>query len=231
VDEAGAGAPGRGDSGADVTVAGPLGAQFLLWEYATAVTGRLLGVNPFDQPDVESAKRAARDLLDARTEPAPAHLVDGAVELRGTPGLLDGVTDLPGAVAALLDRLPENGYLAVVAFLDRGRDAAAAELRRLLSARSDRPVSFGWGPRFLHSTGQFHKGGPAVGVFLQVTGEPETDLPLPDRPFSFGRLVAAQAAGDAQVLAERGRPVLRLHLRPAGRPFSPRQGRRAPTPG
>ncbi|MDN5669984.1 MAG: glucose-6-phosphate isomerase, partial [Renibacterium salmoninarum] len=75
-----------------------------------------------------------------------------------------------------------------------------------------RPVTFGWGPRFLHSTGQFHKGGPAVGVFLQITAAPLEDLAIPDRPFSFGQLIEAQAAGDAQVLADHGRPVLRLHL-------------------
>lgn len=77
---------------------------------------------------------------------------------------------------------------------------------------SGRPVTFGWGPRFLHSTGQFHKGGPAIGVFLQVTAAPAEDLSIPDRPFTFGELISAQAAGDAQVLAGHGRPVLRLHL-------------------
>jgi hypothetical protein len=91
--------------------------------------------------------------------------------------------------------------------------ARATQLRRTLAARTRRPVTFGWGPRFLHSTGQFHKGGPAIGVHLQLTAAPDAELPVPDRPFSFGRLIAAQAAGDAQVLAELGRPVLRLHLR------------------
>lgn len=204
--------PGDADE-AEVTVAGPLGAQFLLWEYATAVAGRLLGVNPFDQPDVESAKRATRGLLDVRPASEPPELVDGVIELRATPGLLDGVDDLPAALAALIARLPRDGYLAVMTYLDRERDAAAAGLRPILADRTGRPVTFGWGPRFLHSTGQFHKGGPAVGAFLQVTGEPAEDLPVPGRPFGFGRLVAAQAAGDAQVLAGQGRPVLRLHLR------------------
>jgi glucose-6-phosphate isomerase len=74
-------------------------------------------------------------------------------------------------------------------------------------------VTFGWGPRFLHSTGQYHKGGPAIGSYLQITGDSAEDLPVPDRPFTFGQLIAAQAAGDAQVLADHGRPVLRLHLR------------------
>jgi glucose-6-phosphate isomerase len=78
--------------------------------------------------------------------------------------------------------------------------------------RTQRPVTFGWGPRFLHSTGQFHKGGPPVGVYLQVTGDTSPDLPVPDRPFSFGELITAQAAGDAHVLAAHGQPVLRLHL-------------------
>lgn len=212
-DESEAGAAPDAGSGADVTVAGPLGAQFLLWEYATVVAGRLLGINPFDQPDVERAKRAARVLLRSGPEPAPAELVDGVVELRGTPGLLDGVTDLSGALAALLDRLPGNGYVAVLAYLDREHDTAAVDLRRAIAARSRRPVTFGWGPRYLHSTGQFHKGGPAVGVYLQITGEPGADLPVPGRPFTFGQLIAAQAGGDAQVLAEQARPVLRLHLR------------------
>jgi glucose-6-phosphate isomerase len=78
--------------------------------------------------------------------------------------------------------------------------------------RTERPVTFGWGPRFLHSTGQYHKGGPPVGVFVQVTGAVEQDVPVPARPFTFGQLIAAQAAGDAQVLTDLGRPVLRLHL-------------------
>jgi glucose-6-phosphate isomerase len=81
-----------------------------------------------------------------------------------------------------------------------------------LSIRTGRPVTFGWGPRFLHSTGQYHKGGHPQGVFLQITGQEATDVEIPDRPFTFGTLISAQAAGDARVLAERGRPVLRLHL-------------------
>ena len=196
-----------------VTVAGPLGAQMLLWEYAVSVAGRLLGINPFDQPDVESAKKAARGLLDARPEPSPADLVEGAVEVRATPGLLGDAKDLDGAVSALLAQLGPTGYVAVMAYLDREHDTALAAVRESLAARTGRPVTFGWGPRFLHSTGQFHKGGPAVGVYLQITGAVAgEDLEIPERPFTFGQLIAAQAAGDAQVLADHGRPVLRLHL-------------------
>ena len=203
-------APGPG---VGTLVEGPLGAQLVTWEYGVAVAGRLLGINPFDQPDVETAKAAARGLLDETPPPEPAALVDGAVELRATKGLLDGVTDLPGAVARLLDRLPPQGYLAVMAYLDRHRDQALAEVRGSLARRCERPVTFGWGPRFLHSTGQFHKGGPPVGVFLQVTGLVLGDLAVPGRPFTYGDLVSAQAAGDARVLADHSRPVLRLHLR------------------
>src|SRR5918994_1064067 len=199
--------------GDGVSVSGPLGAQFLLWEYATAVAGRLIGIDPFDQPDVESAKKAARGLLDARPEPEPPAFVDGVVEVRGTPGLLDGVDSLASAVDALAGVLADRGYLAVMAYLDReGEDAALAGVRRPLALRTERPVTFGWGPRFLHSTGQYHKGGPATSVYLQVTGAPTDDVPVPERPFTFGQLIAAQAAGDAQVLADHGRPVLRLHL-------------------
>jgi glucose-6-phosphate isomerase len=196
-----------------VTVAGPLGAQLLLWEYAVAIAGRLLGINPFDQPDVESAKQAARGLLDARPEPTEPDLVDGDIEVRATPGLLGDARTLDDAVGALLATIGPRGYLAVMAYLDREHDAALAGVREPLAARTGRPVTFGWGPRFLHSTGQYHKGGPAIGSYLQITADTAQDLEVPDRPFTFGQLIAAQAAGDAQVLAEHGRPVLRVNLR------------------
>jgi len=203
-------------SAAEVRVAGSLGGQMVLWETAVAVAGRLLGINPFDQPDVESAKNATRALLEGSPETEDPMAVDGAVELRGTPEL-EGVTSLEGAVDALLAQLAQvqddRGYLAVMAYLDREADADLEAVREELAARTGRPVTFGWGPRFLHSTGQYHKGGPATGVYLQITSAPAgEDLPIPDRPFTFGGLQRAQAAGDAAVLAEHGRPVLRLHL-------------------
>ncbi|HMM94458.1 glucose-6-phosphate isomerase [Phycicoccus sp.] len=198
-----------------VTVAGPLGAQMLLWEAATAVAGRLLGINPFDQPDVESAKAAARDLLGKGigSGDAPA-FTDGAVEVRTLGGdWLTGTRTLDTALDDLLAQLdPERGYVAVMAYLDREADADLENVAHDLAARTGRPVTFGWGPRFLHSTGQYHKGGPATGVYLQVTTAPAEDLAVPGRDFTFGQFIAAQAAGDAQVLAEHGRPVLRLHL-------------------
>jgi glucose-6-phosphate isomerase len=195
-----------------VTVAGTLGAQLLTWEVATTVAGRLIGINPFDQPDVESAKQAARGLLDAQPQPVPAAFSSNGIEVRGSDGLLDGVDSLEGAVSALLSQLGDRGYLAVMAYLDSERDAALYGVRRSLAVRTERPTTFGWGPRFLHSTGQYHKGGPPQGVFLQVTCAEADDVEIPDRPFSFGTLIAAQAAGDAAVLADHGRPVLRLHL-------------------
>lgn len=202
-------------SRSEVRVSGPLGAQLLLWEVATAAAGRLLGINPFDQPDVESAKKAARALLDkgigAADEPAAT---DGAVEIRALGGdWLGDATTVSDAVAALLRQLdPERGYVAVMAYLDRLKDATLADVRPGLARHTGRPVTFGWGPRFLHSTGQFHKGGPATGVYLQVTTAPHEDLPIPGREFTFGDFIASQAAGDAQVLAEHQRPVLQLHL-------------------
>jgi glucose-6-phosphate isomerase len=193
-------------------VTGPLGGQFVTWEYAVAVAGRLLHINPFDQPDVESAKVAARGLLDSTPHDEPPAFVDGDVEVRATPGLLDGAGTLDDAVTALLDSMNPLGYLAVMAYLDRVRDGGFAEVRAGLARRTGRPVTFGWGPRFLHSTGQYHKGGPPIGSFLQVTGLVEHDLAIPDRPFTYGALISAQATGDAQVLAEHGRPVLRVHV-------------------
>jgi glucose-6-phosphate isomerase len=202
-------------SRSEVEVSGPLGAQLLLWEVATAAAGRLLGINPFDQPDVESAKKAARALLDQGlgTAEAPA-AIDGAVEIRALGGdWLGDAATVSDAVTALFDQLdPEHGYVAVMAYLDRLTDAALANVRAGLARHTGRPTTFGWGPRFLHSTGQFHKGGPPTGVYLQITTAPHEDLAIPGREFSFGDFIASQAAGDAQVLAEHQRPVLQLHL-------------------
>jgi hypothetical protein len=191
------------------TVGGPLGAAFLVWEYATAVAGRVLRINPFDQPDVESAKVSARALLDAGDPPTGTPVfTEGPVEVYGATT----ATTLAGVVRELLAAVPPLGYLAVHAYLDRFADAAAADLRAALAALTPRPVTFGWGPRFLHSTGQYHKGGPPNGVVLQLTGAVAEDLPVPGREFTLGRLQLAQALGDGKVLAERGLPVVRLHL-------------------
>jgi len=200
------------DGSGEIRVSGTLGAQFLVWEYATAVAGRLLGINPFDQPDVESAKIATRGLLDDRPAPEPAAFIAEGIEIRGTPHVIGAASDLAGAVDALLEELGPDGYVAVQAYADRVALPQLAELRGLLATLSGRPVTFGWGPRFLHSTGQFHKGGTPTGVFLQVLSTPAEDLEIPGRPFTFGELIQAQAAGDASVLAEHGRPVLTLTL-------------------
>ena len=105
-----------------------------------------------------------------------------------------------------------QGYIAIMAYLDRRDDAAIAKLRAILSDKSGRPVSFGWGPRFLHSTGQFHKGGQQNGSFLQITGECKNNFAIPGRDFDFKTLLMAQALGDARALATRKYPLLRLHL-------------------
>ena len=195
-----------------MTVNLQLGEQFLFWEYVTALLGNLLGINPFDQPDVEAAKKAARGLLDSpgTEQPTPA-LTDGAVEVHPGPGVsVDG--GLEEVLRQFVDLIPERGYVAVQAYLDREDDASASLLRSELAKRTGQQVTFGWGPRFLHSTGQYHKGGHPNGVFLQITGASPEDIDVPDRPYSLGELQLAQALGDGQVLSELGRPVLRLHL-------------------
>ncbi|MBG6054187.1 glucose-6-phosphate isomerase [Salinibacterium sp. CAN_S4] len=196
----------------EIEIAGSLGAQILVWEYATAIAGRLLGINPFDQPDVESAKIATRALIDNPSSPAAPAFVVGDIEVRGTSAVVDGVSDLSGAIDKLVESLPSDGYVAIQAYVDRVAYPELVTLRDAIAKRSGRPVTFGWGPRFLHSTGQFHKGGPAVGVFLQITSAEQADLQIPDRPFTFGQLIRAQADGDASVLADHGRPVLSLTL-------------------
>ena len=207
--------PGSDGSRSEIQVSGSLGAQLLLWEVATAAAGRILGISPFDQPDVESAKKATRGLLEAtEVKPDPAAFTDGAIEVRALGGdWLAGATTVVGAVDSLLAQLdPAQGYVAIMAYLDRLADASLAGARRSIANRTQTPTTFGWGPRFLHSTGQYHKGGPATGVYLQITAAPHQDLAIPGRDFTFGDFITAQAGGDAQVLADRGRPVLRLHL-------------------
>jgi glucose-6-phosphate isomerase len=112
----------------------------------------------------------------------------------------------------LIRTLPDNGYISVQAYLDRLADSSAADLRETVASLSGFQTTFGWGPRFLHSTGQYHKGGHPNGGFLQITADAAQDLEIPDRPYTFATLQQAQAAGDAVVLAGAGRPVLRLHL-------------------
>ena len=198
------------------SVLAPLGAALLLWEYAIPIAGSLIGINPFDQPDVESAKAAARGLLDGDDQHPEPVFSDGSVDVYATAGLLDGLAEstVDAALAQLLDRVdPERGYLAVMAYVDRDTHAGLSEVRKRLATRIGRPTTFGWGPRFLHSTGQYHKGGAPTGVFLQITTDPLEDLAIPGRSFTFGGFIQAQAIGDSSVLASHGRPVLRLHVR------------------
>jgi hypothetical protein len=196
----------------EILISGSLGAQFLVWEYATAVAGRLLGINPFDQPDVESAKAAARALLENRPAPSEPAFVDHGIEVRGSESAVSGTSTLAEAIDSLLAQLPANGYVAIQAYVNRIAIPQLANIRDLVAAKSKRPVTFGWGPRFLHSTGQYHKGGPAIGVFLQITENAAEDLQIPDNPFTYGELIKYQAQGDASVLEQHGRPVLTLNL-------------------
>jgi glucose-6-phosphate isomerase len=219
------GAPGDGSLG----VAGPLGAQFLLWEYATAVAARVAGVNPFDGPDLQESAGNTAALLRAEEGVSPTvigrapALVSGAVEVHDPGGVLKGALKGPGTLTAalegLLSSVPDGGYLAVLAYLDRLGDADAAGLRPLLAGRgaavrrTSVPVTFGWGPQYLDTTGQYHKGGPQNGAFLLVTADAAVDVPVPGRPYTLGQAHLAQAFGDLRALASRGRPVVRVHLR------------------
>jgi glucose-6-phosphate isomerase len=227
-DEPGAGqedsADGREPAG--LGVSGPLGAQFLLWEYATAVAGRVIGINPFDQPNVQESKDNTAALLRGADEGAtptavssePA-FVTGAVEVHGPAELLGDIRSLRDVFDVALEAVPDHGYLALMAYLDRVGEADVAGLRPSLAARAAQtrktpaPVTFGWGPRFLHSTGQYHKGGPQTGVFLQITGAVTTDIEVPGKPYTLAQLQLAQAFGDLRALRSRGRPAVRLHLR------------------
>lgn len=207
-------APGNGE----LKVAGPLGAQLLLWEAATALLGRMLGINPFDQPDVESAKEAAREILRAAAVEAPALCalrdVDGVEVLSGGAAL----TDSSRVRDALRAAVRVDGYVSVQAYLARDDENAAAleALREQLFRSLGVPVALDWGPRFLHSTGQFHKGGPPLGAFLQILDRAEPEFAIPGSDSGFGALISAQAHGDRRVLLTRGMPVIALRCsRPA----------------
>ncbi len=202
--------------GVGTAVSGPLGAQFLVWEYATAVAGWAIGIDPFNQPNVAEAKAATSAVLeeagDGDLPEGWPLFTDGSVIVYGDGDLLDGVDTLPDALDRVLAAVPGNGYLAVMAYLDRQADADAAQIRIAFDERISHPVTFGWGPRFLHSTGQYHKGGPANGVFLQITGAITSDLEVPGKPFTLGKLQLAQALGDFRTLTAHQLPVVRLHL-------------------
>jgi glucose-6-phosphate isomerase len=180
-----------------------------VWEWVTALVGAALAIDPFNQPNVTEAKEQTSALLNEWKGVLPAFTGDatiGAVEIFGAG---NNATE---ALSHLISSIPADGYIAVMAYLDRKDDVAIAELREILARKSGRPVTFGWGPRFLHSTGQFHKGGQQNGVFLQITGDVKKDVAIPGQIYGFKTLVAAQALGDGKALASRKYPLLRFNL-------------------
>ena len=194
---------------ADLVITGELGEQFFLWEWVTALVGAALEIDPFNQPNVTEAKEATSALLAEWNGVLPeftADAIDGAVEIFGAG------SDLTVALRNFINEIPAGGYVAVMAYLDRSGDRDLAKLREIIARKSNRPVTFGWGPRFLHSTGQFHKGGQQNGAFLQITGVTNGDVVIPGQSFGFKTLIMAQALGDLRALAKRKYPLLRLHL-------------------
>ncbi|MHB1294010.1 MAG: glucose-6-phosphate isomerase [Anaerolineae bacterium] len=196
--------------------AADLGAQFLLWEFATAIAGRVLGVNPFDQPDVEAAKKQARAALQKyeTTRHLPEEhpsFVDGDLALYG-PAC--EATTAASCLRAFFSSCEPGDYVAIMAYIERApaNDRLLEPMRTLLCQNLGVAVTLGYGPRFLHSTGQLHKGGPNTGLFLQVTRAEADDLPVPGTAYTFGILKQSQALGDMHALRHAGRRVLRVHL-------------------
>jgi glucose-6-phosphate isomerase len=198
-----------------VASAADLGAQFFLWEFAVAVAGWRLGINPFDEPNVAESKENTARLLDAY---AREGRLPEEEPVAGEEGLLlyddAGGDSITGALARLFRSARPGRYLAVQAFLPRTPqvEEALAEIRTLVRDARRAATMVGFGPRYLHSTGQLHKGGPETGVFLQLTAAHPFDLPVPGAPYTFGTLQAAQAAGDLAALRRRGRRIVRVHL-------------------
>ena len=203
-----------------------LGEEFYRWEIATAVAGSIIGINPFNQPDVEASKIETRKLTDQYEKegklPAEAPFFeDKGIKLFSDPKNTEALKAAAGAnptlvsyLKAHLGRIKPNDYFALLAYVERN-DAHKKTLQTArLAVRDKKHVAtcLGFGPRFLHSTGQAYKGGPNTGVFLQVTCDDAADLKVPGHTYTFGIVKAAQARGDFQVLADRGRRALRVHL-------------------
>jgi transaldolase/glucose-6-phosphate isomerase len=209
----------------DVSDTSHVGQEFFRFEIATAVAGAVIGINPFDQPDVEAAKVKARELTAAfdrsgklpTEQPVAGTSVAVYTDTKNAEALrragADG--DLSSWVKAHLGRLRPGDYAALLAYLDRDDVNIAALQEMRLAIRDSKHVAtcIGFGPRFLHSTGQAFKGGPNSGVFLQITADEAKDLAIPGQKASFGVVLAAQAGGDFGVLSERGRRALRLHIK------------------
>jgi transaldolase/glucose-6-phosphate isomerase len=205
-----------------------IGGEFIRWEVATAIAGAVLGIDAFDQPNVEEAKILTRDLLARHGQAAGAGLYEAPpppIELlaagEGLALIGDAALNAAGPADSLeaalrrhLDRARPNAYLCLQAYIapSPDRDAALARIRTLLRDRTGRATTSGYGPRFLHSTGQLHKGGAPIGLFFQLTADHPQDREIPDWPYTFGQLIDAQAAGDFGVLESHHLPVLRVHL-------------------
>jgi glucose-6-phosphate isomerase len=203
---------------------GALGAEFFRWQFATAVAGAVLGINPFDEPNVTESKENTRKVLDIFSEtatvPAPEVLAaDGPLSLAGDAPLRLTSTrndDLRTELRRHLARCRANGYYGIHAYIAMSpeHDAALAGITQLIRDRTTRTVTVGYGPRFLHSTGQLHKGGPPTGCFIQLTTDYETDddVAIPGSDHSFATLIAAQAAGDFISLESHELPVATINL-------------------
>jgi len=202
-----------------------LGEEFVRWEIATAIAGAVMGINPFNQPDVEASKLATRALTSEYEKtgklPAESPFFEGdGVKLFADPKNTEALKaavktpSLGAYVKAHLDRLGKGDYLGLLAYVQMNagnEETLQAPRHRVRDARKV-ATCLGFGPRFLHSTGQAYKGGPDSGVFLQVTCDDAKDLPVPGSKYTFGIVKAAQARGDFQVLAERNRRALRIHI-------------------
>jgi len=192
----------------DLKVSDPLalGAEFFRWEYAIAVAGVILGINVFDQPNVQEAKDLTAKVLK---ESSPPTVGDG-IRWAGQ----NGVT-LDAAIESLLRQVRPGDYVAILAYIapDPEHDSALNAIRLAIRDKYRVATTVGYGPRYLHSTGQLHKGGPNTGVFLEIVGDDVNDIKIPGQPFSFGVLKQAQALGDFQALRNHGRRVLRVQVR------------------
>ncbi len=208
----------------DLEKAEQLPQEFFRFEIATAVAGALLGINPFDQPDVEASKIETKKLFAAAEEtgalPAETPIFeDASLVLYADPANAEDLTGasegLDQAIAAHLARVKSGDYVALLAYVARNPTNHAILQEARLRLRDARKVAtcLEFGPRFLHSTGQAYKGGPDTGVFLQITADPSQDLAIPGRKLGFGTVIAAQARGDLAVLSERGRRALRVHIK------------------